>query len=248
MKSYPFNNIFIYPDAKPPPMRLLIFIILCFPMLVSNAQNTKTYRINSISNDSGNLRKSKYKYPDFKEGLVILVNQPTGTSLLNYNNLKGQFEFITPAGEVLELAKPETIKNIVIGTDTFYYSTKGWLEALTHYQNGNLLRSFLIKFNGTEKKGAYGTYVTTAAASSIKSVADETVHQSISVDENAVYASSVQYYISDKMYIFLPVNRKNFYKVFSSKQHLMAGYLQDHHVRFSNFEDLSKLIQFLHGQ
>ncbi len=230
-------------------MKALLFFIPASLLLNSiAAQSKKTYRINSIREDSSDLMSSSYHYPKFMQGVVSFKNQPLASADLNYNYLSGQIIFVTKKGGTLELAKPETLEYIAIGTDTFYYVDKGYVEMVTHYPTINLSKKEIIKFNGKEKKGAYGTYSTTTAASSINTVSDENVNQKISIDENTLYATTILYYLADRLNNFLPATRKNFYKVFSKDENKLSEYLKNNSVHYNKKEDLLKILEYMQSQ
>lgn len=191
---------------------------------------------------------SAYRYPQFERGVVAFKNQPLSTADLNYNYLSGQILFATQSGEELELAKPETIDYIAIGKDTFYYTDKGYVEKLTHYPGVNLFKKEVIKFNGREKKGAYGTYSTTTASSSINTFSDDKTTQRIPVDENTLYATNTQFYIAHNSGTFLITNKKNIYKTFSKDENKVSDYLKSNPVHYNKEEDLLQLLKYLHEQ
>ena len=227
-------------------MRIFLFLVpACFLINTIAAQNKKTYRINSIKEDSSELSTSVYRYPQFQKGVVSFNNEPLASADLNYNYLSGQILFVTQKGVALELAKPETLKYIAIGSDTFYYVDRGYVEMITHYPTINLAKKEIIKFNGKEKKGAYGTYSSTAAASSINTFSDENVNQKISVDENTLYATSTQYYLADRLNNFLMASKKNFYKIFSKDEAKLSQYLKINSVHYNKEDDLLKLLKYL---
>ncbi|MEO8109825.1 MAG: hypothetical protein ABI594_07340 [Ginsengibacter sp.] len=211
----------------------------------AESQNNKSYRINSISQDSGDLVHSTFKYSSFIPGEVLYINRPAATADLNYNYLSGQIVFQNEKGETMELAKPETLQCIAINKDTFYYADKNYVELITHYPSVKLARNKVIKFNGKEKKGAYGTYSGTSAATSLDNITDEAVSQKINVDENVIYAASTKYYLADNSYNFIPASKKSFYKVFSQHENKLSAYLKNNTVHFNKEEDLLKLIDYM---
>lgn len=227
-------------------MRVSVFFIpACLLFNTICAQSKKTYRINSIKEDSSEFNGAVYRYPQYKKGVVAFKDKPAASADLNYNYLSGQILFVTDNGKTLELAKPETLQYISIGTDTFYYVDKGYVEMITHYPMVNLSKNDIIKFNGREKKGAYGTYSSTAAASSINTYSDENVNQRISVDENTLYATSTKYYLSDRLNHSLPATKKNFYKVFFKDEGKLNEYLKSNTVHYNREEDLKNLLGYL---
>ena len=231
-------------------MRSIIsfFIFIIIIINAADSQTRKTYRINSIKEDSGALMSSAYRYPQFEKGVVSFKNQPLASAELNYNYLSGQILFATPNGEELELAKPETLDYIAIGKDTFYYTDKGYTEKLTHYAGINLFKKEIIKFNGREKKGAYGTYSTTTAASSINTFSDDKTTQRIPVDENTLYATNTQFYLMQDANNFVPANKKNFYKAFSKDEPKLSDYLKSNPVHYNKEEDVLRLLKYLQEQ
>ncbi|HEV8084354.1 MAG TPA: hypothetical protein VGP55_14200 [Chitinophagaceae bacterium] len=227
-------------------MRIFLFFIpACLLLNSIAAQNKKTYRINSIKEDSSDLIRSLYRYPQFQKGFVAFKNKPLASANLNYNYLSGQILFTTPKGEAMELSKPETLEYIAMGVDTFYYVDKGYVEMITHYPIINLSKKETIKFNGEEKKGAYGTYSSTTTASSINTISRENVNQKIPVDENTIYARSTQYYLSGRLNNFIPATKKSFYKIFSKDETKLSEYLKSNSVHYNKEEDLLKLLEYL---
>lgn len=226
----------------------IILLVLTVITNIAFGQTRKTYRINSIKEDSGALMSSAYRYPQFEKGVVSFKNQPLASADLNYNYLSGQILFATPNGQELELAKPETLDYIAIGKDTFYYIDKEYAEKLTHYPAINLFKKETIKFNGTEKKGAYGTYSATTGASSINTFSDDKTTQRIPVDENTLYATNTQFYLRQSSNNFVPVNKKNFYKIFSKEESKLSDYLKNNSIHYNKEEDVLKLLKYLQEQ
>ena len=222
---------------------IIIFNIIIFQPVA--AQSDKSFRENSINPDSNNPVHSIFRYQQFQKGAVSLTNHPLVWATLNYNYLSGQLLFINQKGDTLELAQPESLQYIAIGTDTFHYADNGYVEMLTHYPAINLYKKQLIKFNGKEKKGAYGTYSGTSASSSIDTYSNETINEKIGIDENTLYATLRRYYISDRFNHFLSATKKNFFKLFSSKEKILADYLNTNPVHYGNESELRKLIEYL---
>jgi hypothetical protein len=210
------------------------------------AQKKQYFKINSITRDNGALAQSIYKYEKFSDGDIVFKREPVANGLLNYNYLSGKIEFITSKGEILELARPETINYIALNADSFFYTKKNYAEKVSHYPGINVYKVEAIKFNGREKKGAYGTYVTTSAASSISSVTELTPQQNLAIDENTIYVTSYIFYLSEDSKNFYPASKKNFYKMFPGKEELIGKYLKNKKMNFNNAEDLVALLASLY--
>lgn len=228
-------------------MRVNIIIVL-FQLLYLNvsAQQDQTFRINSVKADSSPLYKSVYQYPQFINGNIFFKNKNVASALLNYNRLSGQLLFINGKGDTLEPVNPEDIQMVAVLQDTFHYFEKSWLELISHHKDGiNLLKNETIKYNGNEKKSAYGGYSNAAAASSIDKVANEKNMQQIDVDENMLYVSATRFYLGGHNGNFFPAGRRNFKKLFSQNEKKLNKYLSENQVNYNHENDLLRLIDYL---
>jgi hypothetical protein len=214
--------------------------------LQAEAQSDKSFRVNSVNRDSAALINSIYLYPQFTRGYILFRNQNLASAMLNYNRLSGQIVFINPKGDTLEPAYAQDIQFIAITSDTFQFHNKAYTQLITHYTGGvNLYKTEKIKYNGKEKKGAYGGYSATTAASSVDKVSNENDIKKIGVDENALYVLSRQYYLKDSSGKFFPASKKNFKKLFLLKEKEIDEYLQKIKINYVNEIDLLNFIAYL---
>jgi hypothetical protein len=227
-------------------MRLFLIILLTvLSQAYVIAQNDRDFRINSVQSDSNRLYRSAYRYPRFTRGYILFKNDQIASALLNYNRLSGQILFISPKGDTLEPADPRDIRHVAIGSDTFHYFEKGYVELITHYPGINLFKKQTIQYNGKEKKGAYGAYSSATAANSIDKVADNHAIEKIGVDENDLYATETRYYLAGASGSLITAGKKGFRKLFPGKQKELEDYLSGNRISFSRQEDLIKLLEYL---
>jgi len=224
-------------------------LILLFFSFSTFCQSKKTVRINPVKDEPTDFLNSQfYKFSAFQPGKIIYKDSSISAAPLNYNNILGEIHFINTKGDTLQLAHPETMKEIIIGVDTFYFYKGNYASMLTHNQLANLAVKRLLKYIGKEKKGPYGTYSAVASITSYDSYTpDEQITRSISMDENSVFKYINTFYLVDEFHNFFPANKRNFYKLFSRNNKKLKDYLSEHKVNFENAEDLRDLLSFMQG-
>lgn len=223
-----------------------IFILL-FLSMSTFGQSKKTVKINPVKDESTDFLNSEfYKFKTFQPGKIIFKDSTISLAPLNYNNILGEIHFISNKGDTLQLAHPETMKEIIIGVDTFYFYEGNYASMLTHYPTANLAAKRLLKYIGKEKKGPYGTYSAVASITSYDSYTpDEQITRSISMDENSVFKYLNTFYLVDEFHNFFLANKRNFYKLFSRQDKKLKNYLNQHKVDFNNLTDLEELLAFM---
>jgi hypothetical protein len=92
----------------------------------------------NLGKDKDVLQKYIYAYPSFLKGFVNLKGNRSEPSLLNYNRLNDEMLFIGNKNDTLALSAPETVDNIVIGNDVYFYLGGGFVRQLTAYPTINL--------------------------------------------------------------------------------------------------------------
>lgn len=225
--------------------KLLIGSLILFFHNVK-AQDNNTVVINAARQNESELVKKMYRYPQFLEGRAYYKNGGITDSRFNYNYLTNLILFISPKGDTLELAQGENFDKITIGTDTFCYANKTFIQQLTHSSTYNLFVKTFLRYNGREKKGAYGGYSSTSASSSISEMYVSTGPGvgKLTPDENVIYVFDYSYYLSGKFGKFYPATKKGVYDLFSKNQKQVKEFLDANKIDFNKKEDLEKLVQF----
>jgi hypothetical protein len=225
---------------------LLIVSILFY--LLPFAQDNGTLRVNTLNQPDKNIL-SGYLNPTFINGRVFFKDGTVVDSKLNFNRLTKQMYFISPKNDTMIFAHPEKIYSVTIGVDTFLLYKDIVLRKLTH--NGiapDLYVQQEIKFIGTEKKGAYGSYSEIASANSNSTyTSDDQITRYINIDENALYKVSNYFYVSDSLNNFYPVKKKLFNKIFPQYEKESSAFIDANKINLNKKEDLIKLINYLNG-
>jgi len=228
--------------------KLLICWITIFIFYEGWTQDKNTVVINPAKQNESELFIRMYRYSEFVEGKAFYKTGGITESRFNYNYITNRMLFINPKGDTLELANGEDFDKITIMTDTFCYYNKQFIQQLTHYPSYNLFLKTSLRYNGREKKGAYGGYSGTSATTSITDmyVSVGAGVAKLTSDENIMYTFNHFYYLAGKYGSFYPANKKGFYELLSKNQKEAKEFLQVNKIDFGKREDLEKLLTYAH--
>ena len=225
-------------------------LFICLSVIIVSqtafAQDTSKVIINPAKQNEQDLKSRIYQYPQFVPGKAIFKNGTVTEAKFNYSYFTNNILFINLKGDTLELSQADNFSAIVIGSDTFRFYKKEFLQQLTHYSNCNLFLRRSLKYNGSEKKGAYGGYSTTTAVTSYSSlnVNVGSGYMKLLPDENALYIFQDDYYFSGKFNQFYPATKKGMYELFSKNEKQIKNFIEENKIDFDKKEDLEKLTAF----
>jgi hypothetical protein len=224
-------------------------LLVCFFVIVVSqiaiAQDANTVVVNPLKQNEQEVRSKIYQYPEFVVGQAIYKNETVTQARLNYNYFTNNILFINPKGDTLELSEGENFSAIAIGADTFRYYKKQFLLQLTHNTVYNLLLKRSLKFNGTEKKGAYDTYSSTAASTSYNNIQVQGVGiVKLTPDENSLYTFTDEYFFAGRFGQFYPATKKGIHDLFSKNEKQLKEFLDENKINLTKKEDLDKVLEF----
>lgn len=231
-------------------MKFTILLIVCmlsylFPFAQDNGS---TMRVNTLNQPDKNTL-SGYLNPSFINGRVFFKDGTIVDSKLNFNRLTKQMFFISPKNDTMIFAHPEKIYSVTIGIDTFFLYKDIVLRKLTHNSIApDLYMHQEIKFIGTEKKGAYGSYSEISSANSNSTFTpDNQITKYINIDENALFKVSNYFYVSDSLNNFYPIKKKLFNKIFPQYEKESSAFIDKNKININKKEDLIQLINYING-
>lgn len=223
-------------------------ILVCWFCLLlvhqGQAQDNNTVIINAAKQTESEITAKMYRFPQFVDGKAHYKNGSITQSKFNYSYLTSQILFISPKGDTLELAEAENFDRIEIGTDIFRYYDKKFIRQVTSSMSFNLYVRNFLRYDGKEKKAAYGGYSSTIASQSVSEMYaySGTGMAKLAVDENIRYVFDQTYYLSGKYGKFYPATKKGAYDLFSKNQKQVKEFLETNKIDFSKKEDLEKLL------
>lgn len=226
--------------------KFLICVSAIFSSLITFSQDSTRVVVNPANQNEKEFQSRIFQYRQFVPGRAIYNNGTETESNLNYSYLTNNIHFISPKGDTLELSQGENFSAIVISSDTFRYYKKQFLQQITHNPTFNLLLKRSLTYSGSEKKGAYGTYSSTSASTSISTIhTNEGMgYTKLSTDENAVFVFQDDYFFAGKFGQVYPANKKGLHDFFGKNEKQLKDFMESNQINLSKKEDLQKVLDF----
>ena len=226
---------------------LLTFLVIFICRQITWGQQDKTLTERSHMENLKEFTNSIFKYPEFENGKVILKDSTVIAARLNYNRVLGQILCISRQGKTLPFEHPDTFNKIIIGTDTFQFYNKGFLEKFTHYPKGNLYIKQTIRYIEKGKNWNDGSIYIPPNSSKLPYSNDDQSKQGTVIEVNARFKFINEYFLADKLMNIYPATKKGFFDLFPIYKNEIKTYLQEHSVNFNKIDQMEKLLQYLHG-
>ena len=227
-------------------MRCFFFILTVLSYSLLRGQTLESYTIKPDNNILDIIPfKAAFLYPAFTNGIVSFRDGRSIAGNLNYNLLIRAIQFIDGKGDTLALADENTIKQISITKDTFYYND-GYVKQIGNWISVKVAeRDYFKEF--VQKPGSYGMSSAATAANSINSVVVRGSTYRLNTDREMVMVKAKQYFIGNKYNEFVGADKKNLLKLFPKQKKDISDYLDKNVVDFTKSEDLTRLATFLHS-
>jgi hypothetical protein len=226
---------------------IIILVIFGSFSLTLKAQDAKSIRVKADTDLKYAIPVAdRYRYPQFKEGTVSFYNNAPATAKLNYNFQLGEVQFLSPTRDTLSLANEQTIKQIQIGNDIFYYDvTHGYVERIADYPKAYLVVKAMFKVAAVEKMAAMGK---SSGSSSIKEVnvlsnGNSSV-QKLASKGDIVFSKEKMYFLMDLNHRFYKTTKGGFSKLFPTHKKSIEAYFKSETLDLENEEHLKKILQF----
>lgn len=193
--------------------------------------------------DVSALYKHIYKYPVFTTGTVYFNDGTIARSKMNFNLLLEAMQFINNKGDTLALDDENTIRQITVGADTFFFH-EGYLQLVSTYGKTELVARQKIKFLNEKNIGAYGLSTATHTIDNYNTLRAFGTY-SLKLNKDLLYSKEKRYYFNKGDHVFIAANKKNILKKFSDKEKLIENYLENYAVNYNNEEDLKNLFRYI---
>ncbi len=194
-----------------------------------------------------------YLYPAFNAGKVSFKNGTSGAGKMNYNRFTSEIDFIKGT-DTLALADAETMKNVVIGKDVFYYQKGiGFVQIVAETPYAVFARQENISLvdrrrqpnratSSNTSNGTYNNQITTGAgvASGLALNMREEV--------DMIYRKKTEYYFANVKARFVKADKKSIVKLYPEKKDALTVYFTEHEVDFHSQEALQELFNIITSQ
>ena len=190
--------------------------------------------------------EQRFVYPQFLQSTITLKNGTTTNARMNYNLFFGQIQFIAANGDTLLLSDPETISEVVIGYDLYYFlKGEGHVEQVLSKNNIILTKREMLTYSGKEKYASYGQYSSTGAITTYSSYnSDIGSSQRLARNTQTVLVRRANFYFIDKNQKFYSATRSNLLRIFPKNKRAINDYFNQNTVNFDNEAQLKDLVSF----
>lgn len=183
-----------------------------------------------------------YRFPQFEKALVSYTNGTQEPRFrFNYNIYTANLQFISPAGDTLDVANPEAIDSVIFPRAVFY-NRKGFHEVVARADSIRLLRKVTMTLQ-TEKIGGYGQPSPTSSIDNLKNFSIGNNFYSLTINQDVVINKNTSWFWMDINKNIVRANKANLLKILSpAKQAAVESYLKQQKVNFEKEEELKKLL------
>jgi hypothetical protein len=190
------------------------------------------------------LTSTRFLFPQFTDGKVILKDGVVASAKLNYDTFTDQMQFMGANNVVMNISEPEKVINVVILNRTFSYLKNYFVEDISI---GTVTLSMrLHQQQIAEKNGAYGGSSPATSIQSISSLyqGDGTVNK-LSSNETVSYNRTLTFYITVNGKTKIVFNQNDFLKCFPSKKDVIKQEIDKENCKFSSVESVKKIVDWM---
>jgi hypothetical protein len=188
--------------------------------------------------------KDRYAYSNFIPGIVNFKNNNLGGGRMNYDALVQGIEFIDANGDTIILDNLETIRNVVMATDTFVVE-KVTLRQIALQGNIRLAKSWVIMVSNHQREGAMGQ-VTDASVETFTSLSSSgNALKTMVAKDILTFKEHTTFYFGNKFGQFKLANKRNLMADFGNHKKEISAYLEGNKVNFLKEQDMRDLLNFL---
>jgi len=210
-----------------------------------SAQELKTFKVNPGEKVFNAIPpKDRYAYSNFIPGIVNFKNNRVGGGRMNYDALLRGIEFIDANGDTVVLDNLETIRNVVMATDTFVVE-KVTLQQIAKQGNIRLAKSWVIMVSNHQREGAMGQ-ITDASVETFTTLSSSgNALKTMVAKDILTFKEYITFYFGNKFGQFKLANKKNLMADFGNHKKELSTYLEENKVNYLKEADMRKLLDFL---
>ena len=187
----------------------------------------------------------QYVFQKFTKGEVHFDNGRKSSSILNYNMLLGEMQFIDNE-MVLSLATLKDIYMIIINDRKFFpYNNSEFCEELYTTEDVRLCVKRNARPLEQSKAGAMGIETSTRPSTTYNSIDNLSgVRNDLEVQRKILVSVKDTYYLMNKGKYYQIKNQKSFTKLFPTQNSKIESYVIEHNTDFKNEEELQALLVY----
>ena len=228
--------------------KFLIPCITAFFCFSALAQERFTIQMQPGEDINSLVTHSKYVFPEFRTGTVLYTDNTTTKAQMNYDMTTGEMHFSDGAGKMMAITNPTEITSILFEDREFIYSSKGYLEVLTYYNDKALLLHRRINAVKDKPTGGYGMASNVSAVErSTGMVATGDLTYTMEIQETgSVSLTMIQtVYLQSGKSVYAKGSEKNFLQLFGKdKKTAIRDYVTTNRLNLKIPTDLIQLFNY----
>lgn len=187
---------------------------------------------------------TNYLLPKFTDGIIKMKDGKVAGGKLNYNTVIDEMQFITDKNELLSVADPSAVVQVVIGDRNFYYLKNYFFELVS---DGNILLFSRIHVKRFEEKiGAYGGTSSTSSITSVSSyTSDNGTLTKLSAGVKVSLQTEVIYYIMVNGKYKLVLTKNDLFKLFPANKDLIKQEMDKQNIKFDSVGSFKKIVDWI---
>jgi len=180
----------------------------------------------------------------FQKGKVIYKKNSQATeSNFNYELIMEKMLFMMPDSTILELARPDIVSNVIIGSRVFEHVNNGIFYERVNVGDGSLYIRWKSRVI-SEKEGPYGSKRGTARIDNVtQTTSMGSVYGLKTAEDIRVEASNI-YYIKDKNKFKRFDSFDSLAKQFKKNEAEIKSYVKENNLSFKNVDDVKKAVEY----
>jgi hypothetical protein len=223
----------------------LIVLMSTFLTSAIGQKSVERVEIQGGSRAWENFFKEIYRYEKFQPGIVAYKNGREFKGTMNYNKVLGTIQFIDEKGDTLAMNNEESIREVRIGDDEFYYVLPDCLETIKDGGKLKLVKNERIRIADKQKIGGLGIPNSTGTIESIDRIDTRIDYNQIDINEKLLLNKTTRFFLETDKHELVPASKKNILSMFPRHEAAIKEYIKQHQIDFTRQEHLAELTGYL---
>lgn len=187
-----------------------------------------------------------YRFPEFKKANVYMRTGVGNSSLLfNYHIYSGTIQFISNAGDTLDIANATVVDSVVFDNTVFYNTPDGFIELVDKADSVRLMKRIALRFH-RENVGGYGTSSASSSVATLQDISRFTVRYGLRLNYDIIIEETTHWYFAGADGQLQKATKSNLLKLLpASEQQAAEDFMKKKKINLDKEKDLDALMAML---
>jgi hypothetical protein len=165
--------------------------------------------------------------------------------LFNYNIYLGTIQFISKAGDTLDIANPTIVDSVVFDNTTFYRTADGFIELVGQADSIRLTKRTELRFH-RENVGGYGTSSASSSVATVQDISRFTVRYGLRLNYDIIINETVHWYWLSKDNVLQKATKANLLQLLpANEKQATEDFMKKKKINLDKEKDLYELMAML---